>query len=71
MRAITSFFKINQGLTAQYVELLGFYKNLSAVLPQMAKRRGDVTTEVLPLDLHLLFSADKKGTQEYQDYKDQ
>lgn len=71
MRAITSFFKINQGLTAQYVELLGFYKNLSAVLPQMAKRRGDVTTEVLPLDLHLLFSTDKKGTQEYQDYKDQ
>lgn len=68
MRAITSFFKINQGLTAQYVELLGFYKNLSAVLPQMVQRKNGKVGDVLPLDLHLLFSAEKKGTDEYNEY---
>lgn len=39
LRAITSFFKVNQGVTASYVELLAFYKRLENTLPTIAKRQ--------------------------------
>lgn len=71
MRAITSFFKINQGLTAQYVELLNFYKNLAAVLPQMIARKNGIkiaNVEEPAMNLEKLFSQKWKGTTERDEY---
>lgn len=70
MRAITSFFKINQGLTAQYVELLGFYKNLAAILPQMISRKSGVSindVEEPPINLEKLFSSKWKTEEKLKD----
>lgn len=57
LRTITSFFKVNQGVTAQYVELLAFYKRLASANVDMYERKG-INEDVQPINLHSVFGLD-------------
>lgn len=55
LRTITAFFKVNQGVTAQYIELLDFYQTLANSKRQMEQRKG-VKNATVSLDLAKLFA---------------
>lgn len=69
LRTITSFFKVNQGVTAQYIELLDFYQKLANSKRQMEQRKG-VKNATVSLDLNKLFAysnnpEDIEATKQY------
>lgn len=74
LRILTSFFKINQGVTAQYVELLSFYNSLSQSLPRLAKLQGN--SKESPIELNQIFALDSNNPevvnntlQKFEQYK--
>lgn len=67
LRILTQFFKVNQGVTGQYVELLGFCNNLSLSLNRLAKNVGlDGDSKYAPINLFELFNGDTQTVTEYQ-----
>lgn len=65
LRAITSFFKVNQGIKPRYVELEVFLTNLSKQKIQAAQQKGRADLAI-PFNFHLLFHQNPETRQKYQ-----